>query len=238
MDVGPANDGAPKLLGRTRWEAPLVSPGGDYDGKRFPAPHKEEHNVWAFPGRIEEGSTKLSHVPSRGSLSSSSQPTCTSRSSDRWRPRDTGPPRTTSPRPRMSDVLHGDYLSQTPGQRLHSPQRTYCGPSVLVQRARGTSRCTSPCKSPRGLAGDGSPRQSLKASNECLNHLRWLQSDMNVEDTVDEILAKQVNSQREVSLDLELDVSFARSNLRNPTYRNATKSATSLARRSKLTTWR
>lgn len=169
---------------------------------------------------------ELSTMPpsSSASVSCRSPRQCTARPTSRG-----GPCRSlvrpTSPRSRMSDVFHGQnsvIMYPELQRRNRSPVNS-----------RGGIRFTTPLLSPRNLAGDGYPRPGLAASNDCLQWLRQCQSDALVEDLVDDTLADEQEPRRLA------EYKFARDNLRTPSYRNATKCATSMARRTKTApVWR
>jgi len=73
-----------------------------------------------------------------------------------------------------------------------------------------------------------SPRAVLTESNECLLWLQRCKSDLHAEKKVDELLELEADTAGHL-----LEHRRIREHLRNPAYRDATKSATSLAKRSK-----
>lgn len=131
------------------------------------------------------------------------------------------PPKPSTPRQRMSDYFH-DPASPIRYPEVLKQQRS---PNTAGRGAG--ARFTTPLLSPRNLAGDNYPRAGLSTSNDCVEWLRECQSNTRVEDLVDEMLSAQqdVNHTEEYR--------FARSNLRNASYRDATRCATSMARRTK-----
>lgn len=139
-------------------------------------------------------------------------------------PRSCSSPGPTSPRRRMNDVFHGPrsivrYPECQPRQRR--------SPSASTS-TRGGKTFTTPLLSPRNLANDHHPRSGLEASNNCLEWLKqYSQSDTKVEDLVEEMLVQRQEPNR------IQDYRFARDNLRNASYRDATKCATSMAIRTK-----
>eukprot|EP00929_Paragymnodinium_shiwhaense_P072139 TRINITY_DN36617_c0_g1_i1.p1 TRINITY_DN36617_c0_g1~~TRINITY_DN36617_c0_g1_i1.p1 ORF type:complete len:352 (+),score=53.65 TRINITY_DN36617_c0_g1_i1:107-1162(+) len=153
-------------------------------------------------------------------------------------PRWQSPNRTTSPRARMTDVFSG-YRQGSP--KRSSPVKT--GRPALSFYEPGMH--LSATLSPRLLRDDGS-----RASDDCLAWLKHCQTDRHVEDKVEEMMdddleavleAKGFNtrvSPRLMEAALRPECRYARENLRNSTYRNATKVATSLARASKGAQWR
>eukprot|EP00927_Polykrikos_kofoidii_P002313 TRINITY_DN10891_c0_g1_i4.p1 TRINITY_DN10891_c0_g1~~TRINITY_DN10891_c0_g1_i4.p1 ORF type:complete len:496 (-),score=51.53 TRINITY_DN10891_c0_g1_i4:29-1432(-) len=144
--------------------------------------------------------------------------TSTSRRTRGGSPRKSSPPRATSPRARMADfffeqnagILHRlTQESQQPVPRTSSP----------------TPRWSSPGPS-------CSPTREVRASDETLAMLKRCQTDTHVEDQVEEVIIDNGYPRRSAQ------TRFARESLRNPAYRNATKSATSLAARAKPPRWR
>merc|ERR1719409_1919103 len=145
------------------------------------------------------------------------------------------PSRTTSPRTRMTDVF---YSQRHHSPRQRSPPRSSGGRPVLSFYEPGMH--LSATLSPRLLRDDGS-----RASDNCLAWLKHCQTSTHVEDKVEEMMdddleelleSKGLNariSPRLMEAALRPECRFARENLRNSTYRNATKVATSLARASK-----
>jgi len=155
-----------------------------------------------------------------------------SQSDGRYSPRGRAksPPKPTSPRMRMNDLLFGPHSpTRVPST---SPPRTYpssCYRAPVRTGSPRASRMNSPCRSPRGRDG----RDGLGASNECLLWLKRCQSDAHVEDTVEQKMIDEADSP---SKHMQYRM-YTKDQLRNPTYRNATKSATSLAARAKPPQW-
>eukprot|EP00928_Gymnodinium_smaydae_P081027 TRINITY_DN64608_c0_g1_i1.p1 TRINITY_DN64608_c0_g1~~TRINITY_DN64608_c0_g1_i1.p1 ORF type:complete len:344 (-),score=51.35 TRINITY_DN64608_c0_g1_i1:78-968(-) len=127
------------------------------------------------------------------------------------------PPRPTSPRQRMSDVK----LQWNPAPLSPRP----VVPRSPSPRDDVRSSLLTACSSPRlGWRGEA------RASDECLAWLRTCQTDSYVEGRVEVMIG---NNAKRASPEFR----FAQQQLKNPSYRNATKSATSLARRAKPPSW-
>jgi len=152
----------------------------------------------------------------------------------RWKADAKPPPKLSIPRTRMSDVLHGQ------SSQLRFPP----SPSSQLRSPRSPGR-GSPS---RGMSPSGSPRSSLRdvplqrASDECFHFLKRCQSDAKVEERVEDMIVDALDAVHHEDLQVgyrkRLEFRYAREQLGNPTYRNATKSATSLAGRSKIPRWR
>lgn len=167
-------------------------------------------------------------------MGSQRQSNCNSprQSSPRPSTRHRSPPKPSTPRQRMSDYIHGPNSPiQFPEvmRRINSEKRNR-SPNTFRETARHGSgaRYTTPLISPRNLAGDGYPRAGLSTSNSCVEWLRDCASNTRVEDLVEDMLDQQDDVVRRTE-----EYRFARNNLRNPSYRDATKCATSMARRTK-----
>lgn len=190
--------------------------------------HADQHASMGLP--YEE----LSTVPpsSVGSYSARSPRQHSARTPSRGSPC-SSPRRVTSPRARMNDVLHG----QNSIIRYPELQRRNRIPSATKKGVRHTT----PLQSPRNLANDAYPRMALEVSNDCVQWLRSCQSDLCVENLVDDMLTETWQETvdgfraRIQGIDPKhiAEYRFARENLRTPSYRNATKCATSMARRTK-----
>jgi len=141
----------------------------------------------------------------------------TSQASALQAPRRNSPPRPTSPRLKMCDVLQ-----QTSVPNFQKTQTRSRRPSGY------SGSNASPVSSPRMSFRPESPR----ASDECLMWLKHWRADAHAEEKVQEMLTDRNSPKR------SLEQRFAREQVRNPAYRNATKSATSLARRAKPPSWK
>lgn len=151
------------------------------------------------------------------SRSVSSQHPCPSPSPSPKRPM-------TSPRTRMSDTLHGEHSII----RYPELQKRLNRSTPTSTRGGGSQRFTTPMLSPRNLAGDGYPRAGLGASDDCVRWLRHRHSAQCVEDVVDDMLVDAIDTSARAA-----EYNFARGALRNASYRDATRCATSMAGRTK-----
>jgi len=130
----------------------------------------------------------------------------------------------------MADVFYGQHsTTRFPARRLESPSKA-CSPKVSPTPSRQASPFPSRLGSPM-VSPMVSPRPRYRecagsASAETLSWLKVCQTDTYAEDKVDELIDGQakclVRSRRG-------DLHRMREDLRNPSYRNATKSATSLS---------
>mmetsp|Transcript_98771 Transcript_98771/g.250705 ORF Transcript_98771/g.250705 Transcript_98771/m.250705 type:complete len:223 (-) Transcript_98771:218-886(-) len=146
------------------------------------------------------------------------------------RPRMGCSPRPTSPRMRMADVFYGQHsTTRFPSRRLESPSKV-CSPKVSPMPSRQVSPFPSRLGSPM-VSPVVSPRPRHRecagsASAETLSRLKLCQTDAYAEDKVDEVIDGEakclVRSRRG-------DLHRMREDHRNPSYRNANKSATSLS---------
>jgi len=144
----------------------------------------------------------------------------------------TSPPSASTPRRRMNDLFHGSRsIIRYPEchQQNRSPTTT----------TRGGKTFTASMTSPRNLANDNFPRVGLRASNDCLDWLKKCQNHNSVENLVEEMMIDEQVHGLPGGSEQMADYRFAREHLRNASYRDATKCATSMARKAKpATKWR
>lgn len=140
------------------------------------------------------------------------------------------PPRPTSPRMRMTDLLSAERGPIRPPSRGGGPGSPVFGRSSRSAERSSADHTARRSARPRVGSPGHSPTRSpnsLRASDEAFVWLKVAQTDSHAESEVDKMLGEVDSPQR------TLEFRFAREQLRNPSYRNATKCATSLARRSK-----
>jgi len=144
----------------------------------------------------------------------------------------TSPPSASTPRRRMNDLFHGSRsIIRYP--ECHQQNRS---PKTTTREGR---TFTAPMTSPRNLANDNFPRVGLRASNDCLDWLKKCQSHNSVENLVEEMMIDEQVHGLPGGSERMADYRFAREHLRNASYRDATKCATSMARKAKpATKWR
>lgn len=131
-----------------------------------------------------------------------------------------GMPRRTSPQPVSPRRRVSDFLPrQASTPQLQSSPRRPQPRTIPGSPAPFSTRPGSPTQSPRNF---------LTESNECLLWLKRCKSDFHAEDKVDELLEFEADTAGHM-----LKNRAIREHLRSPAYRDATKSATSLAKRAK-----
>lgn len=116
--------------------------------------------------------------------------------------------------------------NSSPLESLQGSRRSASPPgSRLPGWTRGTCRSASPPGSPTA-----SSRRGLLASNNCLHQLKMRQSDEHAEEQISKVLAQEQRLHRQWT---SSELRFIREELRSPTYRDAAKSPSALARRVK-----
>lgn len=166
-----------------------------------------------------------SSSPSARSRNPLSSPQQSTRGSPRGSPAPCSPRVPTSPRARMTDVMHGSHSIIR-----HPVEERQQHSSVMHMTPRGPRTFTDTVRVPRNLAGDHhNKRSGLRASNDCLEWLKQCQMHTRVEDVVENLLLEQEDPNNRA------DYRYARARLRQASYRDATMSASSLAGRTKRT---
>lgn len=163
----------------------------------------------------------------------------TGQSPPRWPYPSNRSPRPTSPRPVLQD------LQARRDDRASSPDCRWFGgtaaPPGMPRRpltarlASPRSGRQSPMLSPRRSMAESvvcSPREALTVSNELVSRLRRCASEQHVEAADSQLLSPDRSSPNRSKIRSAREQKLAQ-NFRNPAYRNAAKSATSLAKRTK-----
>lgn len=190
-----------------------------------------------YAGSSEELSTRAPscasarsprNAPSSSPSARSRNPLSSPQQSTRGSPRGSpcqSPRIPSSPRARMTDVMHGQQsIIRHPVEERQQHR------SVMHMSPRGPRTFTDTVRIPRNLAGDHHYKRSgLRASNDCLEWLKQCQTHTRVEDVVENLLLEQEDPNNRA------DYRYARARLRQASYRDATMSASSLAGRTKRT---
>ncbi|CAE8654316.1 unnamed protein product, partial [Polarella glacialis] len=218
----------------SRRPAPLESPVPLRDAKRLAWQEVTSPASTAGVTSDTGGATTATATTASGSERSS-------RGNGRQSPLRSGKLRPVSPRTRMGDILAGQYSPTRYPESCGRPSRMIgvAGNWLPARPASAasfsftaSSRGSGPLRVSRSSPGSPRPgaREALAASNECVAWLKYRQSDAHVEGEIDKMIVREQGLSQQWTAS---EYRGLREDIHSRSYRDATKSFSSMARRVK-----